>query len=171
MKKSFLPICFKYSLPLFITVLIFAGCITIVIPPMHTTSDLYERNMAQLKEKHPIVFIEITGDEVLKMNNPDIYLFSNWCSGVCYYLKHLTPETKGNVMYISGNYDIPFIVKNFKALDTVYILSNSAYGSIESEKILKFTSEITNTECTITGVPQKFVRNDSTGYYTRQMLN
>ena len=46
-------------------------------------------------------------------------------------------------------------------LDTIYVLSNARYGSIESIKIKQFVSELLCEENILTGVPQEFVKADT----------
>jgi hypothetical protein len=55
------------------------------------------------------------------------------------------------------------------AIDTIYILSNTHYGSNESLKIKQFASELLGTESDLTGVPQQFVKEN--GKYKRLISN
>lgn len=151
----------------FMTVLI--GCISIVKLPNYGDNDVYAENKQYLEKPGKIAFIEITAQELIEKHHEDIYLFSTWCSHCFYHLSHLTPETKGITKYVAANYDIRFMQKRFTALDTIFIISNAAYGSKESQKINAFVSELLKETIPKAPVriPQKFAWNSQEGRFKR----
>ena len=46
-------------------------------------------------------------------------------------------------------------------VDTIYILSNSHYGSDESLKIKQFATDLLGVESELTGVPQQFIEKNN----------
>lgn len=143
----------------YILMMLTSGCGSFVILPNHGDNDAYIQNKKYLENSKKLTFIEITAEDLLESPTSEIYLFSNWCPHCFLHLKELTAETNGNVRYVSANYDIRFMSKKYSALDTIYILSNATYGTIESKKIMAFGSELTGKVSKNSGVPQRFVWN------------
>lgn len=141
--------------------LLLSGC-TVIIPARFTTTDLYEENKDSFSDNHKIKFIEVTAQELIDSYAKEIILFANWCGQSNYYILNLTQEEKQGVKFVSSNYAIESLEKNF-ALDTIYILSNKHYGSLQNDKIMQFGREILKEENTLKGVPQRFILTDN-GY-------
>lgn len=146
----------KIFLLLFLT-----GCGMIVILPNNKNDDLYSKNKELVNKANKPKFIEIAADEIVKKEFDEIYLFANWCPYCMTYLKNYKEKESYKILLVSSNYDIPYISEHFPNLDTIYLLSNAIYGSIESEKILTFTSKLLNQDSAlISGVPQRFTREN-----------
>ncbi|MDY0344179.1 MAG: hypothetical protein RBR28_11445, partial [Lentimicrobium sp.] len=106
-------------------------------------------------------YIEITASEIVTMEFDELYLFANWCPHCMVFLKNYVEDRSYKMLFVSSNYDLPYNSKHFGNLDTIYVLSNAQYGSVESEKILVFTAELLDQDSAlINGVPQQFTRED-----------
>jgi len=142
-----------------ILILLVSGCI--IQAPRRFESDLYGQ-WNESKAEYSIKFIEITADEVMRMNSAGVCLFGAWCPGSISRLRKEDKDKPSNTLFISSNYDLKSMDKLFKNnLDTIYVLSNASYGSDESLKIKQFVSELICGENKVTGVPQEFVKADS----------
>ena len=146
----------------------FSSCSIIVIPKF-TTNDLYEENKGNLSKDQKIKFIEITAQELIESNTVEIVLFANWCPHSYYYILSLTPEKKQGVKFVSSNYSLDYLIKKYP-LDTIYLLSNEHYGSIQNDKIIQFGAELLKAENDNKGVPQRFILTDS-GYKRIPLIN
>jgi len=150
-------LCFKLLSAIIICLL--AGCI--ILAPVRGNTDGFE-SFSETNLASNISFVEIDLDNLLQHDFEDIYLFATWCPACIVHLRTIpskTTKSESKAVYVSTNYYIKSIEK-FAAgkLDTVFILSNKEYGSIESDKIIKFTSEVLNKEAESTGLPQVFSR-------------
>lgn len=142
--------------------LLLTGCGMVVVLP-NNSNDLFEKNKHLLGTSNNQVFIETTAVDIAKLDFDEIYLFANWCPYCYSYLKDFHIDTERRILLVSTNYDIPYLNKHFPSVDTFYILSNSRYGSNESDKILLFTSELLKSDTNlVNGVPQRFYRNNDT---------
>lgn len=143
---------------LILCITIFTAC-HIVYLPSKGKDDLYTQYSQDTHKEYRITFIETTADEMLASRYNHLYLFAEWCPG-CYL--HMHDLTKGNstndTAYISCNYNLAFMDKHFKGIDTVYILSNKAYGPNEYEKVKIFSSSIMKSNTSAAELPQKFKR-------------
>lgn len=143
-----------------ILLLILVSSCTIIIPPGFTTSDLYQLNKEKLSSNYNVQFIEITAQELLESKPREILLFADWCSHSHLYIRDLTPEQKIGVKFVSSNYNLDYLNRKF-ALDTIYLLSNSHYGSVQNDKIDQFATELLKQDNEIIAVPQRFILKDS----------
>jgi len=153
---------------LLICVLSFVSCITIA--PQRTVEDHYgDQRILLGSGTLRIKYIELDPN-ILKQYNPkNIYLFATWCPHCVIKLKNTNIKCSNNdLMLVSANYDINRI-EHFASsyIDTVFILSNSHYGSIEKEKVLKFSEELTNQKDTIYGLPKIFELKSDRLYHLR----
>lgn len=109
---------------------------------------------------YSITFIVTTADEIVQKGKTPVYLFASWCT---YCLAHLRQQRKtGNrgAVYVSSNYDCKSMNRLFmNNIDTICILSNKHYGSVESQKIKKYSSELPGEESSLTGVTQQFIKD------------
>ena len=143
----------------FVLISLDSGCI--VQAPKRYEIDQYVQWL-EGKAGYSIKFIEITSDEVITMNPDGLCLFSSWCAGSIYRLRLEDKNKPSNTIFVSSNYDLKSMNRLFNNnLDTIYVLSNARYGSIESIKIKQFVSELLCDENVMTGVPQEFVKADS----------
>lgn len=141
--------------------LLLSGCGMIVILPNNKNDDLYAKNKELLDQTDKPKFIEITASALDTMQFDEIYLFANWCPHCMVYLKNYVIDKSYKSLFVSSNYDLPYNSKHFGNIDTIYVLSNAHYGSVESEKILTFTSELLHQDTAlINGVPQRFKREN-----------
>ncbi|MBZ0243387.1 MAG: hypothetical protein K8F24_09255 [Bacteroidales bacterium] len=143
----------------FVLISLVSGCI--IQAPRRFESDLHAQ-WNESKAGYSIKFIEITSDEVMTMNPDGLCLFSSWCPGSIYRLRLEDKNKPSNTIFVSSNYDLKSMNWLFNNnLDTIYVLSNARYGSIESIKIKQFVSELLCEENILTGVPQEFVKADT----------
>jgi hypothetical protein len=140
--------------------LLFAGCGSVMILPRNNNDDLFNKNGHLLTSSNSNqYFVEITASEIHNLKFDEIYLFANWCPHCIVFLSEFHQDNLHKILLVSTNYDIPYLNKHFPDIDTFYILSNSKYGSVESDKIISFTTELLNTSNYIVdGVPQRFKR-------------
>ncbi|HAH56607.1 MAG TPA: hypothetical protein DCL86_00510 [Bacteroidales bacterium] len=157
---------FYKSLPIkpllfLLLILLVSGCISIIKAPKRFDTDCYG-HWSENNAEYSIKFIEITSDEVMRMNPDGVCLFGAWCPGSIHRLRLEDKSKPSNILFVSSNYDLKSMDKLFKSnLNTIYILSNARYGSDESLKIKQFVSELICGENRVTGVPQEFTRGDS----------
>ena len=144
-----------------ILLLFLTGCGMIVILPNNKNDDLYAKNKELLDQTDKPKYIEITASEIAAMEFDELYLFANWCPHCMVFLKNYVEDKSHKLLFVSSNYDLPYNSKHFQHIDTIYVLSNAQYGSVESEKILAFTSELLHQDTAlINGVPQRFTREN-----------
>ena len=144
-----------------ILLLFLTGCGMIVILPNNKNDDLYAKNKELIEQSNKPKYIEVTAAEIVRMAFDEIYLFANWCPHCMFFLKNYVEDNSYKLLFVSSNYDLPYNSKHFQNIDTIYVLSNVKYGSVESEKILAFTSELLNQDTIlINGVPQRFTRKN-----------
>lgn len=89
-----------------------------------------------------------------------IVVFAYWCPYAHSFFNsssYLNQNKRYHPIYISSNYETQATAKMIPQAmhDQLYVLSNSYYGSIENEKLRKFSSDLTQEE--ITGVPMHFL--------------
>ncbi len=143
------------------------GCTHFIKVPTRTDDDYFHQKTDYTD--YTIKFIEIENDLSLLKNYNQIYLFASWCAPCYSYLANYSEENRGTAL-VSINYNIEFLEKKFhQNIDTIYILSNSSYGSIEKEKILRFSSILLDSTATLTGVPQIFYRVSSDKFQRLQL--
>lgn len=168
-KLIYLPNCHKlHQMKKLFLLFLLSGC-TVIIPPKFTPGDLYEENKENLLKSYKVKFIEVTAQDLMESKAKEIVLFANWCGHSYYYISNLTPEQKQGVKFVSSNYAIDNLVNKF-ALDTIYLLSNKYYGSVQNDKIIRFETELLQAEDSVKGVPQRFVLTDS-GYKRIPLYN
>ena len=132
----------------------------IIMAPRRSADDMYSK-VELSSQNYKIRFIEITADEIIKKGKDQIYLFASWCPHCLLHLRKVDKAKASETLYVSSNYDCKSMDRLFRNnVDTIYILSNSHYGSDESLKIKQFASEILGVESEIRGVPQQFVKGN-----------
>lgn len=132
----------------------------IIMAPRRGADDMFSKTELS-SQNYKIRFIEITADEIPEKGKDQIYLFASWCPYCLSHLKQVKQVEVSETIYVSSNYDFQSMDRLFSNnIDTIYILSNSHYGSIETLKIKQFASEILGEESEISGVPQHFIKED-----------
>jgi|GEM_PF-2591794 len=139
--------------------MLLSGC-TIIIPPRFTPNDLYQENKENLTSNYKVQFVEITAQELLDSKPREILLFANWCPHSHLYIRDLTLEQRLGVKFVSSNYALDYLNRKF-ALDTIYLLSNSHYGSVQNDKIDQFVTELLRQDNENISVPQRFILKDN----------
>lgn len=155
---------------IFSAMIVFVATSCIIMAPTRGADDMYSGSDLSSK-KYTITFIETTAEEIINKGEASVYLFASWCP---YSLAHLRQQDKNGssgTVYVSSNYDCKSMNRLFmNHVDTIYILSNKYYGSDESKKIKRFASEILGEESDLTGVPQKFFK-DNNKYIQAELKN
>ncbi len=136
-------------------------CACIVITPTHTSHDYYKQRIDLRNTRVEFIEIDTTLDAISHYKK--IYLFATWCPHCYVFLDNFKRSDFPDMALVSTNYNVEVIEEKFyDNIDTVYILSHQAFGSIEKNKILKFTKILTNDVDSIIGLPQKFMKNSNT---------
>ncbi len=141
----------------------------IIMAPRRGNDDMFSQQELS-SEKYKIRFIEVTAEEVIQKGKPQVYLFASWCPFSLAHLRQVKATEAKSTIFVSSNYDCKSMNRLFRnAIDTIYILSNTHYGSNESLKIKQFASELLGMESELTGVPQQFMKKS--GKYIRLVSN
>jgi len=155
----FIPMYHRFTYVILLTLIFHGACI--IIAPSRTTHDQYLSDFETQSGKFSTVFLEVDYSDLVEMQFSHIYLFATWCPHCILKFREIKKGNKPSekTIYISTNYNLESIEKIVKnAIDTIYIISNEFYGSIEQEKIRVFTTELLGYENTVTGLPQEFTR-------------
>lgn len=135
----------------------FTAC-QVVSLPSKAKDDLYIQYGSDLQKEYRIKFLETTAEEILASGYNHIYLFAEWCPGCYLHMRDIKAGSdQHDTAFITCNYNLPFMDKHFKGVDTIYILSNKAYGANEFEKIKSFIAALSGT-IPAAELPQKFER-------------
>ena len=115
-----------------------------------------------LYQSEDLTILEIDPEELVRMTQKAegiIYIWAPWCAPCIGTLKHHFVkefETDGMLLLVSTNYDIPNIVKLLGGqIDTAYVLSASAFGRNETDKLKGISQLLIGNE--LNYVPQTYL--------------
>lgn len=141
-----------------------SGCITMA-PSRHTDDSFLSQKELLYVKSNVHTYLDIDYKQLCALNPYRVVVFATWCPHCITMLSQSNFVPEVGTIYVSTNYDIKNMEKLISSkLDTIFIISNEKYGSVQKEKFLNFTNSITQRRDSFYAVPMTFDRASGCKY-------